>query len=538
MTNEIFLDLITSEFTGEEQKEAEYSAVLGFALDSIKRKENLEGIYRCYVPFYGLRVSDNNYIIVNSLNTDKNKLSVSKVPTIADIKPVLTSEYNSLESLYKDIENALISKSVHNVEISGALIKKSVEGMAKLITHHGSSRNQKFKKLSSIVNREDVKRQVVSISKYAITDHELETELNLLFDEVEKSLESEIENRKRERSKAETEYSQLIENSKRETSGKIKEIDEEEKVERKKIDEEASKNRQDQVHTVKESKRWNQLKKDIAALTETYTQLLNSLDRLSSGDDFDLIYSKIRAVQDETQSFGVGLNTALSEIDHRKNEFDDIFQQAEVDKRNVSDRMNTVKEDIRRQTIEIENEKTQVVSEKEADIQLANDILNRFHNNRSNLMKKIKNNYIMFSAYSISGDLLNITAEEQAVTINVPVAICKFKEKDKLNYLVIPPFEISERMKKPRLLPLHSLYARIGFDCIASESISFLKKPLEDLLEVDQKIQGEIQADTNELIKEGDLSLLNSGLNLLEQKKKLPKKYADEILSRSRSFLS
>ena len=538
LVNEIFMDLISSEFSGDEADKVEYSSLVGYALDSIKRKETLEAIYKCYVPFYALKVNEGNYIVVNALQTDKSKLSISKVPTVSDIKPVLNEDYSSLEALYKAIESALISKSVHVVEMSGALVKKSVDGMAKMIIHHNSSRDSKFKKLTPLVNKEDVKRDIITISKFAITDHELETELNLLFDEIEKFLGEKIGEKKRNKSQTEEEYSRKIDETKRDGEGRIKEIEEEEITEKRKIDAEAEKERKEQIVSVRDSKRWNQMKKDISALEETYSRLLSSTDQLSSGDQFDAILTRIRAVQDETQAFGTGLNTAVSEIEFRQNEYEDIRHQADVDKRNISDRMNTMKEDIRRQNVELELERNQQVQMREEDIQLAQDINTRFHANRANLMKKIKNNYIVFSAYSLSAELLGAAHSDQIITLNVPVAVCQFKERTKLHYIVIPPIEISERMKKPRILPFHGLYGRIGFDCIASEALSFLKKPLENLLTSNQGLQAEIQGENNEVVGTGDLSMLNAGLTILEQRKKLPKKYSDEIVAKSRSILS
>ncbi|MHA1483540.1 MAG: hypothetical protein ACTSQA_08935, partial [Candidatus Heimdallarchaeaceae archaeon] len=72
----------------------------------------------------------------------------------------------------------------------------------------------------------------------------------------------------------------------------------------------------------------------------------------------------------------------------------------------------------------------------------------------------------------------------------------------------------------------------------AKESFNFLKHPLENLLASKQNLQAEIQAENNEMIQTGDLSSLNSGLVLLEQRKKYSKKNADAILAKSRSFLS
>ena len=262
MVNEIFMDLISSEFSGDEADKVEYSSLVGYALDSIKRKETLEAIYKCYVPFYALKVNEGNYIVVNALQTDKSKLSISKVPTVSDIKPVLNEDYSSLEALYKAIESALISKSVHVVEMSGALVKKSVDGMAKMIIHHNSSRDSKFKKLTPLVNKEDVKRDIIIISKFAITDHELETELNLLFDEIEKFLGEKIGEKKRNKSQTEEEYSRKIDETKRDGEGRIKEIEEEEITEKRKIDAEAEKERKEQIDSVRDSKRWNQMKKN------------------------------------------------------------------------------------------------------------------------------------------------------------------------------------------------------------------------------------------------------------------------------------
>lgn len=538
MANEIFLKLITSEFSGDEAKQVEYSSLVGYALDNIKRKEILEGVYTCYVPFYAVRISDGNYIVINTLQLEKNKLLVSKIPDLSEIKAVLEEEYPSLEAQYRAIEDTLVSMNIFHLEISGVLVKKGIEGTAKLVSQHGSTRNNSYKKLSPLVSRDDIKREIASAGKYAITDHELETKLNVLLDEVEKHLQSVVEKIIRDKDRIEQKYDQQIENQKQENAKKVQQFKEEERSQHNSIESESSKEKREQIVSVKDSKRWNQLKKDISSLQESYNQLLNSLDRVNSEHDFDTVISRIREVQDETQSFGVGLNSAVSEIEYRKTEYEDIGHQENVDKRNVSDRLNTAKEDLNLHIVDIQNEKRKKLEEKEKEIQKANSIFDKFKNNRTNLIKRAKNNYVMISAYSLSSDLLGISDSDQLVTINVPVAICKYKDKSGFIYNVIPPFEVANNMKKPRSLALHGANGLIGFDCIARESFDFLKHPLENLLASKQNLQAEIQAENNELIQTGDLSSLNSGLVLLEQRKKYSKKNADALLARSRSFLS
>jgi hypothetical protein len=538
MANEIFLKLITSEFTGDEAKQVEYSSIVGYALDNIKRKEILEGVYTCYVPFYAVRISDGNYIVINTLQLEKNKLLVSKIPELSEIKAVLEEEYSSLEAHYRAIEEALVSMNIFHLEISGVLVKKGIEGTAKLVTQHGSTRNNSFKKISPLVSREDIKREIASAGKYAITDHELETKLNVLLDEVEKHLQFVVEKKKRDRDNIEERYDQKIKNQKQENAKKIQQFKEDERQQHNSIESESNKEKRDQIASVKDSKRWNQLKKDISSLQESYNHLLTSLDKVNTENDFDVVISRIREVQDETQSFGVGLNSAVSEIEYRKIEYEDIGHQEDVDKRNVSDRLNTAKEDLNLHVVDIQDEKRKKLEEQDKEIQKANNIFDKFKNNRNNLIKRAQNNYVMISAYSLSSDLLGISDNEQLVTINVPVAICKYKDKSGFIYNVIPPFEIANNMKKPRSLAIHGANGLIGFDCIARESFDFLKHPLENLLASKQNLQAEIQAENNELTQTGDLSSLNSGLVLLEQRKKYSKKNADAILAKSRSFLS
>ncbi len=538
MANEIFLKLITSEFTGDEAKQVEYSSIVGYALDNIKRKEILEGVYTCYVPFYAVRISDGNYIVINTLQLEKNKLLVSKIPELSEIKAVLEEEYSSLEAHYRAIEEALVSMNIFHLEISGVLVKKGIEGTAKLVTQHGSTRNNSFKKISPLVSREDIKREIASAGKYAITDHELETKLNVLLDEVEKHLQFVVEKKKRDRDNIEERYDQKIANQKQENAKKIQQFKEDERQQHNSIESESNKEKRDQIASVKDSKHWNQLKKDISSLQESYNHLLTSLDRVNTENDFDVVISRIREVQDETQSFGVGLNSAVSEIEYRKTEYEDIGHQEDVDKRNVSDRLNTAKEDLNLHVIDIQDEKRKKLEEQDKKIQKANNIFDKFNNNRNNLIKRAQNNYVMISAYSLSSDLLGISDNEQLVTINVPVAICKYKDKNGFIYNVIPPFEIANNMKKPRSLAIHGANGLIGFDCIARESFDFLKHPLENLLASKQNLQAEIQTENNELIQTGDLSSLNSGLVLLEQRKKYSKKNADAILAKSRSLLS
>ncbi|MBY9002194.1 MAG: hypothetical protein KGD64_14840, partial [Candidatus Heimdallarchaeota archaeon] len=439
---------------------------------------------------------------------------------------------------YRAIEETLVSMNIFHLEISGVLVKKGIEGTAKLVTQHGSNRDNSYKRISPLVSKEDVKREIASAGKYAITDHELETKLNVLLDEVEKYLQSVVEKSIREKDKIEQDYNQQIENQKQANSKKIQQFKDEEQSQHGSIRTESEKERNSQIASVKDSKRWNQLKKDILSLQESYNQLLSSLDRVKSEDDFETVISRIREVQDETQSFGVGLNSAVSEIEYRKTEYEDIGHQEDVDKRNISDRLNTAKEDLNLHVIDIKDEKHRKLEEQDKDIQKAYKILEKFKNNRNNLIKRAQNNYVMISAYSLSSDLLGISESEQLVTINVPVAICKYKDKSAFTYSVIPPFEIANNMKKPRSLALHGTNGLIGFDCLAREVFDFLKNPLEIILANKQNLQAEIQGENNEIIRTGDLSSLNSGLVLFEQRKKYSKKNADAILARSRSFLS
>ncbi|MHA1346509.1 MAG: hypothetical protein ACTSVO_02140 [Candidatus Heimdallarchaeaceae archaeon] len=538
MTNEIYLKLITSEFSGEEAQQVEYSSLVGYALDNIKKKEVLEGIYTCYVPFYAVRITDGDYIVINSLQLEKNKLLVSKIPELSEIKAILEEQYPSLEAHYRAVEEALVSMSIFHLEISGVLVKKGIEGTAKLVTQHGSTRNNSYKKLSPLVSREDVKKDIASAGKYAITDLELETKINVLLDEVEKHLQSVAEKRIRDKDRIEQKYDQMIENQKQENAKKTQKYKEEEKQKHNSIEAESNKEKREQLTSVKDSKRWGQLKKDIASQQESYNQLLTSLDRVNTEDDFDIVISRIREVQDETQSFGVGLNSAVSEIEYRKTEYEDIGHQEEVDKRNASDRVNTAIEELNQPLIDIQDEKRKKLEDQDKEIQKGNNILDKFKNNRNNLIKRAKINYVMISAYSLSSDLLGISGNEQLVTINVPVAICKYKAKSGFLFNVVPPIEISNNMKKPRSLALHGANGLIGFDSIARESFDFLKQPLENLLASKPNLQAEIQAENNELIQTGDLSSLNSGLVLLEQRKKYSKKNADAILAKSRNFLT
>ncbi|MHA1801577.1 MAG: hypothetical protein ACTSWJ_07555, partial [Candidatus Heimdallarchaeaceae archaeon] len=406
MTNEIYLKLITSEFSGEEAQQVEYSSLVGYALDNIKKKEVLEGIYTCYVPFYAVRITDGDYIVINSLQLEKNKLLVSKIPELSEIKAILEEQYPSLEAHYRAVEEALVSMSIFHLEISGVLVKKGIEGTAKLVTQHGSTRNNSYKKLSPLVSREDVKKDIASAGKYAITDLELETKINVLLDEVEKHLQSVAEKRIRDKDRIEQKYDQMIENQKQENAKKTQKYKEEEKQKHNSIEAESNKEKREQLTSVKDSKRWGQLKKDIASQQESYNQLLTSLDRVNTEDDFDIVISRIREVQDETQSFGVGLNSAVSEIEYRKTEYEDIGHQEEVDKRNASDRVNTAIEELNQPLIDIQDEKRKKLEDQDKEIQKGNNILDKFKNNRNNLIKRAKINYVMISAYSLSSDLL------------------------------------------------------------------------------------------------------------------------------------
>lgn len=538
MPNEVFLKLVSSEFSGDEASQIDYASIVGYALDSTPKKAKLEGIYSCYVPFFAVKINEGNYLAINALQTQKNKISVSKIPDVTDIKKVLNTKYNSLEEQYKAIEKEMTSKQVYHLEISGALVRKSIEGLAKLITQHSSRTDSKYKKIHPLVTRENIKREIQTVSKYVVTETELESLINKMMDDVEQYFEKVIVQKKKEKEQVNTKYQTILNEKKEEINTKIQEINKEEDAEKKLIDQDSAKEKKELLHDITENTRWNQLKKDLVSLQESYDQLKSRIEKVTTVDQIEGIVRTLREIQDDTQSFGVGVNSTLSDMEYRKMEFSDIGQQSEVDKRNVSDKMSTYKEDIKRQIPDIENEKNTELSEKETEIRDAQNLLKKFNVNRSLYKKQIQSNYVIVSDYSLSGDLLGASEAEGIVTINVPVAICKYKASNKLSYTVLPPYSIPNKMKKPRSHSIRSTNSRIGFDCMAVEVLSFLKHPLETTLATSPDLQVEIQGDNNEIISNGDLSTLNTGLKILEQRKSFPTKNADAILALSRELLS
>ncbi|UJG40646.1 MAG: hypothetical protein K9W45_12525 [Candidatus Heimdallarchaeum aukensis] len=534
----IFLKLISSDFAGEEREKVEYSAIVGFALDHFNKGEQLEGIYMCYLPFFGIRVNESNFAIINALDKGKNQLSVNKIPDSSDIKKILSSDI-SIQEKYKQIESKLLRKNVETIEVNGILNRDGIQGLAKLLPQHTGTADNNYKKLSPIISREEVTNQIRKLQNYILSDIEVEERINAFLEDLEIAITKEIEKLKKERVNTEKKYDEKIAKKKAEIQQKLKEMEVEEKAEHAKIDKEVAKNQANVIKSLQSDTRWKQYENDIKTLASNYTKFLAKINAAKDETDLEQLVREIDNLQQDVQSIGVGLNSALSEVKNRHLEYGDYEQQGAVDKRNISERLESLREEERTAYNSIENEKETALQDIDREINDAKSILKDLKNKKKDLKKQIMQNYEMRGTdFTLNADVLGVESSVNSMNIYVPLAIARYKYKNKLGHIVIPPFEIANNMSKPKKLALVGINGNIGFDCIGISLLSKVKRNLEYLLDENQNLQNEIIGNNNEVIETGDLNKINDGVELLEQKKKWKDKHSDKIILQYRKVRS
>ncbi len=520
----IFLKLIKHDFDDESEAEAvEYSSVFGLALDYVNEgglfstSVDLEAIYKCYVPFYAVKINENNYISINAMEPEKNRISISKIPNKQEIRKILSEEDEGLGRV-ENLERELMSIQGTTVEVSGVLGREGKNGMVKLITQHRGEEKPSYKKIPPLVSIQDIRRQIKDIQDHAISEQQLETEVENLLDDIEKEFESDIKNKIDKKKEMKKGYDDKISEQNEALKTKLKEIEKEEEKEKTRIAQEAKKEKQDILSRVKSGKIWSRITNDLNELQQHLSSIKKGLDEISSDSDIDGVLNEIRILQDETQTFGTGLESAHRELNNRKHEFVDVDQQAAVDKRSISDKLNVIKEEEKRKIKDSEIERDLMVQKQENKTERSKQDLENFKKKRDMIKQDIIDNYQLVSNYTMKSEVLGVNNTEEFVTIQVPVAIGKYKEKKKLIYKVLIPFEIPPKMNKPKKLPITGDNGKIGFDCMAFEAKNFLKKNLEFLIEQNTNIQAEIQGSSNKMPK-GQIDLMDKGLKVLEEKK-------------------
>ncbi len=534
----VFLKLVNSEFSGEEADKIEFASIVGMALDNIKGGNyHLEGIYTCYIPLYAFRVNESNFIVSDSMSREKNKLTISRLPEMTEVKAILKDETLKMQEKYNKIENLLLSKNIEEVEVSGILGKREIGALAKLITHHRANRaDNRYKQLSPVITREEVKNQLNTLKKYTLSESEVENRIDTFLAELEKAFQGEIDNLRKRRAAVEKDYDAKIAQKKAEIKQKLAELKAEEKEELNRIDAKVAADQKKLINGVKSDSLWGRLKSDINKLNENYSQLLSKVNNAKTGDDLDWVIRQLEIMQEEIHSFGAGVSTALTEAKNRQLEYDDIAHQGEVDKRNIKERLDTIREEENIRHISLENEKEQKLKEIDAELKNAVSLLKSIGKKKKDLKKQIMANYEMSSTYTISADVLNVENTVSDTTINVPVAIAKYKVKNQFQFNIIPPFEIPENMSKIKNLVLRGENKNIGFDCIAIDALEKIRANLSYQLETNQNLQGEILG--NNVLENGDISKFSAGINLLEEKKKYKDKNSDKLFAQSRKYLT
>lgn len=538
MPSDIYLSLLTSDFSGEEAKKVEFAAIMGYALDSAKKKEQLEEVYLCYVPFFAFKLSEGNYMIFNSIAKTHSALEVFSPPSLKEVQALMKEEFSSLQDKYKALKMLLTDSRSKTLEITGALTGEQVNSLAPMITTHMSSPNSNFKKLSPQLQRADIQRELQKISKDIISISEFDTHIAKLLDEIEDMFEKELGTLQEEEKKIKTYYDTELEKTKKDIQVKIKEIEAEEQRKHKEIDDALKKELKELIESVKNSNQWRTLNKDFTELINAKKDVDAKVGTVSIEKDISNVIGLLRNMHDELSTLGANLNSTTSMMENVLREIEDKKQQAIVDKRNVSDRMAGEKEQQKNRIQEIEAEKKMKLEEVRAKQEETKSIIQQLNKDRKTIETQMANQFKATPMPTLSGELLGIESTQAQATIYVPVAICKYKERSKYSFVVLPPVEIPPKMKKPKSAPLVSLNARIGFDCIGTKAKEFLKKPLEELLITNPDLQAEVQGENNRLSNLGKLSELNAGLKLLQDRKDFPKKNADQIIAYYREYFA
>ena len=457
MANDIYLSLLSSEFSGEEAEKVEFAAIMGYALDSVKKKEQLEDVFYCYVPFYALELSGNNFMIFNSVSKKTTILSVYSPPTLKEVQALMKQDFSSLQERYKALKTLLTRSEPTTLEITGALTGEDADGLAKMITQHLSSANNRYKKLSSQLTKAEAQRELQKISKHVLSPVEFGQHITKLLDEIEAMFEKEIERLIKEEKNVKAKYEALIEKTKQEVQARIKEIKSEEAKKQKEIEAEMEKEKKNIIFSLKSENQWKTLNNDFNILINAKKQLDAKISSASSEKDIDNLIKALRNLQDDLQTLGANINSTTNFMENRLRDIEDLRQQAEVDKRNISDKLSLLQDQEKKKIGEIQDEKEVKLKEIRVQQKEYKDLLNQLKKERKEIENQMETQYKASPTTTISGDLLGVSETQIQATIHVPVAICKYKERSKHNFVVLPPVEIPAKMKKPKSSPLTGL---------------------------------------------------------------------------------
>jgi len=532
----IFLSLLSSDFAGEDAEKVEYASIVGYAVDSATKKEKLEGVFLCYMPFYAIRLKNSDFMIFNAFKKSKTALTQSTIPTISELQQKLKNIEQYSYAQYNELKKSLIPKTGETVEVTGALSSSELDGIAKLINKHSSSADNRFKALKPILSQAEAQREAKTLASKIISTTELDDQVRARLDLIQDSYSRAIDKLEAKKKEIEKQYAQEIEKTKQEIKTKIEEMKSELEARKREIEKELSKEKAEIANAVKSLNNWKTLKTDFEMLSKSFGGLSNTVSSVSKKEDIEKLISVLSEIREHMESFRANINSTITTLEYRTGEIDDAEHRAEIEKQNAVERTEQLKENEQRKIEEVNDEKEAKIQEIDAKIEEIKQVLKDLKKERKGLEDRIKQGYSVNAPSYISGDFLEVSPEENIAIIYVPVAICQYKEKTKLNFRVLPPVEIARNMKKIKALPIKSLNGKIGFECVGIEAKSFIKELLESALAVSTDLQGEIHGENNELTSSGGLEKFDGGLRILEERKNFSKKNADALISLYREF--
>ena len=527
----IYLSLLSSDFSGEDAEKVEYASIVGYAVDSASKKEKLEGVFLCYMPFYAIRLKNSDFMIFNAFKKTKTALTQSTIPTINELKEKLANIDDYSYAQYTELKKMLVPKSGETVEVTGALSSSELDGIAKLITKHQSSVDNRFKALKPLLNQAEAQREAKVLASKIVSTTELDDQVRARIDFIEQSYSKAIDTLQARKKEIERQYAQEIEKTKQEIKTKLEQMKKELAQRQSQIEKELAKKKSEIISNVKTLNNWKTLKTDFEMLSKSFNGLSSTVSSVSKREDIEKLVSVLSEIREHMESFRANINSTIRTLNDHSEQIVDAVHLAKVEKQNAAERNEQLKEDEKRRIEELKDEKEAKLSDIDAKIDEIKQVLKEFKKERKALEDKIKQGYTINAPSYISSDFLEVAPEENLALIYVPVAVCQYKEKTKLNFRVLPPVEIAQNMKKIKSLPIKSSNNKIGFECLGIEAKTFVKELLEKRLAESTDLQGEIRGENNEFISTGGLEKFDAGLKLLQQQKKFPKKNADALIA-------
>ncbi|MHA2091962.1 MAG: hypothetical protein ACW98K_14005 [Candidatus Kariarchaeaceae archaeon] len=522
-STKIQLDFHTSSLSGDENEKAELTGMLVLASDfigssKVNRADHLYRISKVRLPIYLHKTNSGGYLAVNPNAKQTMKVPLMRLPSLSDLTEFCSVPENlDLNKLY----NKLRKFQVQDAEIAGGYKASQLKVIEQLLQAPRSGRKD-FILLPPVRDTVQLNEDLETINALVYDEKSLKKAIKKRMAIIETALTEEA-NEYAAKLQERTDYWT------HEIANKNQILKKEMAVRDKQLDDDLGELYKKTQQEIKENTRkfLAGVAKNIRSDEKPIEKLIQDLEKLTSkatADNVQEIDAVLRRLSDSTETFRAAVGFARNQVRKTKHKEEELDAMKALDEKSLREVADADKELLVEQSTQKETERDRELKQLKEDREAAKKRVAKFKDLSPDWEREIERSLGPKSAAMLDPGTVRVNNPGKTIEIHIPVYLFGYKKDNDNYYIVVPPLQMPDSMKKPPKNSFHGDRKTVSYKLIVPDAYTMLSKWFEKEAET-LDMSTAIQQLPNLLDNPGDLrdTFFNSQ-SLMVDKLKVNKK--------------